>query len=230
MITERSRTLTRSGDVSGELYQDAIKRKEKAQSTSKKINVNGSSIPKNDDIYIIQKFEKEFNRCYDSVVQGNSGIFSFQQLKEFCNQFNCVTKDNTSEEEKSLLQELWKNIEKNNESEKYRKNLMEIFKEILLIQSNPKSSLHRKFFQFYINRQFAQKKANEACQKEEKLPFKPAISAKTKELAAKIKKKFNQNDISIELKLLKQDNELRKYYITFFNINVESKKAIETVI
>jgi hypothetical protein len=234
-ISEKSHSLVRTSRVDEELYQDAKSRKEKTKKPiTRPEDSKKSKGPA--DIHAWNKFEKDFNTCYDKVDKGSNVPLTLQQVGEFCQQFGCLV-NNKQGEEGEMLQEMWKILEGENRGGVNGKSMLEFMIAILQIQppspddqkSKEKTepapqgkelsfnsegvlvipascaqTLHKKFYQFYVNKRFNAPTKNTKIAPDT-LPFKPTISTTTVKLAAKSKAKNNfDENIPVEDKLLEQ--------------------------
>lgn len=236
--------MVRTTRVDEELYLDAKSRKEKTKKPiPKPEELKKSKGPV--DIYVWKKFEKDYNSCYEKVIEGSDAPLNLQQVGEFCQQFGCLVNDQQGDEG-VMLQEIWKLLEGEKRGGVNKKNLLEFMMVILQIQAPPAEDqkqkekteasgqekemnfnsegelvipesyypiLHKKFYQFYLNKRFnAPKKKSKMSP--DTLPFKPTISSKTEKLAAKSKAKNNfDENIPVEVKLLEQQKSIDLYIL-----------------
>jgi hypothetical protein len=144
-------------------------------------------------------------------------------LKDFCQRFGCLSKTNSKEEEKLVL-ELWKLIDDSNQMT-VKNNLINTMKEILLIKNSKESQgmkdsglalafsilelpgpLHKKFYTFYINKQLG--KDPKSLDKPSNELLKPTLNCLSEKLAEMKKRKLNLGNLSIEEKLFQQQKDL----------------------
>ena len=178
------------------LYNDAIRRQYRTAEPTPIIE-EAKKENNTDNAYISRKFEKEFNTLFSEL--GKEKI-DLETCSMFLRKFGCLA----CPADEELLPELWAYLEGDTRNGVARDTLMVAIKAILRIPINviaeakfqqegmleltekQCATLHKKFFNFYVNRRYTSSNDGQMEDKrgQEEYSFKPQISKKTVELAS----------------------------------------------
>lgn len=174
------------------MYQDAKQRKaKKLESVPERNEENKQDAGKSPEkeAYIIRRFEKEFENCFEGVDKENKGSLNNDNLLIFCQNFGCIS-NNCKGEELNLIKELYELFEGKNITKHNLLLIMKVIMKISLFQelipnNNPDQNnstfnnihyskddeiiippnqiqtIHKKFYDFYLNKRYTNKNTKE---------------------------------------------------------------------
>lgn len=226
-INEKTHGLKRTDKIDDHLYNDAMRRRNKSNEppTAPEDSKRDNSF---EDMYLLKKFEHEFNDCFADIDKAGKGTLDYETLCKLLKQFGCLS----SAKDEEVLPELWKAMDGEKREGVSKANLKTVLMAILHIrlgltfvdtaqgvQFTPEgaiqfsekeaAALHKRFYCFYINCRYnvCIEQGDGALSGE--YTFKPQISKKTEVMAATVRSKLEGD--TLEEKLYQQHKKTAEY-------------------